>query len=155
MPSGVYVSGPTFSFMGWIYLPVTPAHIIEIFLIGNGAGSDNIYFNLNNFAFGGCIYNGTNSFCLAGVCGTFYMTKTWMHMAYTFDGTNFTFYVNGILCTSSVSTVLPRTITRSVNYICDDYWTPIGNFSVIFIDDFRIYNRAVNPSEIAYIMTLS
>jgi hypothetical protein len=151
LPSGVYISGPAFSLMGWTYLLNTAC--IIFYMLGNGATSDNVYY--------GAISGTIRSNIINQISGALSTTpsvmplNTWTHTAFTFDGTNFNIFMNGSLIASNVSQYEPRNVLRTQSYLGVGGWTFSGNLNGnLRLDDFRIYNRAVAASEIEFIMTL-
>src|SRR3990167_9215007 len=72
----------------------------------------------------------------------------WQHIAFTYDGANVRFYFNGTLdsspafSTSLLTTAVQRFVLGNVNLTSTD-----DNFQG-YLDDVRIYNRALTPAEI-------
>jgi hypothetical protein len=151
LPSRVYISKPAFSLMGWTYLLNTTW--ITFFMLGNGQQSDNVYYGATIRTIRGNILNQNSG--LVRITPSVMPLSTWAHTAFTFDGTNYNFYLNGSSIASGVSTFLPRGVLRSQSYLGVGSWTPSGINGNLRLDDFRIYDRAVNASEIEFIMTLS
>jgi hypothetical protein len=156
LPRGYsYVTGSAFSLMGWIYLfDTTPVYM---FMLGNGALSDNVYFGATSGYIAGKIISGQSDGFNIKSPSNVTALNTWLHTAFTFDGKNATIYVNGILRATNISNVVPRNVLRNQSYFCSNNWTPLNdlhNLSRIIIYDFRIYNRAVGASEIKTIMNL-
>jgi hypothetical protein len=71
--------------------------------------------------------------------------STWTHLAATFDGTTQRLYVNGVEVTSRAQT---GTIQRSASPLRIGGNAVLGEFFEGFIDEVRIYNRALTLTEI-------
>ena len=71
--------------------------------------------------------------------------NAWSHLASTYDGTNLRFYVNGALVTTKVTTgAMPNTanpLRIGGNAIWGEYFSGL-------IDEVRVYNRALNATEL-------
>jgi CubicO group peptidase (beta-lactamase class C family) len=81
------------------------------------------------------------------------VTNTWNHVAFTYDGSTVHFYVNGVVSapiTKSLYDFDLGTLTIGCNLIGGSSTQPSLDGG---IDDFRIYNRALAPSEIQAIYT--
>jgi len=72
--------------------------------------------------------------------------EEWYHVAVTYDGTNQKIYVNGSLDNTEASAITPAT-TNVPLYIGRTLGLAPDN-SDGFIDEVRIYNRALTPSEV-------
>ena len=78
----------------------------------------------------------------------------WQHIAFTYDGANVRFYFNGTLdsspafSTSLLTTAGQRFVLGNVNLTSTD-----DNFQG-YLDDVRIYNRALTPAEILRLYNL-
>jgi len=71
--------------------------------------------------------------------------NTWTHLAATFDGTTVRLYVNGVEVASQTQTTPLTTSTATLQIGGDAY---SGENFAGRIDEVRIYNRALSPSEI-------
>lgn len=72
----------------------------------------------------------------------------WVHVAVTLEDNTGTLYVNGSPADSGSITLNPTDFNPAVNYIGDSQWSPDPLFDGR-IDDFRIYNFALSPDDIA------
>jgi hypothetical protein len=153
LPSGTYFNGGPFSFMGWIYL-FDIVHVINFFSFGNGNYNNNIYLQSNNGVPYGYIFNYNNFFAMLASTKN-YQISAWTHTAFTFDGTNAMIYINGTLISSSVATYVPLNVNRPYCYFGVQSFGPMNPNGNMYIDDFRIYNRAVDASEMLTIMILT
>jgi hypothetical protein len=154
LPSQAYVTGPAFSLMGWINIDNTNLYK-GIFMLSN-AGVDAVYYNTLYGGLYGNVYNGSNV-ATSWIIGPYnqFGVNSWTHTAFTFNGSSITYYVNGTACRMPEAVYLPQNVVRANCYFGVDTWTPSGNTGVMKLDDFRIYNRALNASEIQAIMKLS
>jgi hypothetical protein len=151
LPSEVYVNATAFSLMGWIYVYNT--NWIEMFMLGNGPTSDNVYYGVQSGYLMGSIFYESNQFSLQTTDGI--TLNTWIHTAFTFDGSQAKIYINGSLQAVASSSYLPQNILRNLCFIGVDNWTPDHVNGQMKLDDFRIFNLAVNQSTIQTIMNLS
>jgi hypothetical protein len=71
--------------------------------------------------------------------------NTWMHLAFTYDGSTERLYVNGVLVASQAKTGAVQSSTGVLHIGGDSVW---GEFFQGLIDEVRIYNRALSASEI-------
>ena len=78
------------------------------------------------------------------VAGTAPTTGAWHHIAYTYDGTNNTIYIDGV--NKGTSTTAHQ--TGSIGKVYLGTWTP--NYDILngSLDDVRVYNRALSSTEI-------
>jgi hypothetical protein len=157
--SFVDYSGPTlstangFSMACWVYLTSNPAtnnnrcFILTLNNPGTAHSSgDTTGFYLcfmSNVWYGGARPDGNNYRQLLSTNG---QTNQWVHLALTLSGTTLSFYVNGVLAHTGVTT----TSTWSMNNLRLGYShipnqrEPMNGL----IDDVRVYTRALSPSDI-------
>ena len=127
-------------------------------IIDFGIGTyDNILLSISQATSGNpvsSIYNSTrmNQYALSNL--TLQINK-WTHLAHTFSNKTCKIYFNGTL-TGTAACNAPRSVTRSNCYIGKSNWPGDGLLNA-HIDELRIYNRALNLTEInqlvAYIPT--
>ena len=72
-------------------------------------------------------------------------TGVWHHVAYTFDGTTHRIYMDGVAGTST--TTAPETATPSQVFLGS--YNGTAEFLQGALDDVRVYNRALSPTEIS------
>jgi hypothetical protein len=71
----------------------------------------------------------------------------WSHVAVVFGNGTVELFVNGVLAASTATTIKPSDINPVLNYIGKSQWPdPLFNGA---IDDFRIYNHALNAADVA------
>jgi hypothetical protein len=111
-----------------------------------GVSSWNLYTNAAGNVIFGLWENGpgqTNSFCGNGTM----TTGVWHHLAGTYDGTTIRAYFDGSSCPSASRSGAALMHTGTFN-IGD--W---GGTSTHYIDDVRIYNRAISAAEVQSLFT--
>lgn len=152
VPDGVYFNG-NFTVNAWVYETAYKSWS-RLFDFGNGAPSDNVL---------GAMSRGTTGQYVAEVYynnisgGQFYNTTAlplnqWIMITQVLEGSNVRVYSNGNLIRSGTTSQLPKDITRVNNYLGRSNWS--GDYYYQGkIDDFRIYNRALTPTEISEMYT--
>ena len=127
------------------------------FAIGNPGGGQNVALTNNQMQgwSGGAYNNSTPTLSLVAV-GVLPNVNEWAHVVYLRDNSSIVLYVNGVLNTnlSTYSGYNSNTGTTTPNYGsspkaligCRDYLSQF--FFDGKIDDLRIYNRALNQTEI-------
>lgn len=71
--------------------------------------------------------------------------NTWTHLATTYDGSNMRLYVNGVLVKTQATTGNLYTSTNPLKFGGNAIW---GEYFAGQLDEIRVYNRALNQSEI-------
>ena len=75
-------------------------------------------------------------------------TGSWQHVAVTLAGTAGTLYVNGVAVGTATISINPSNLgTTTQNYIGKSQWADPNLTGSV--DDFRIYSRALNATEVA------
>lgn len=80
--------------------------------------------------------------------------NTWKHIAVTLSGSTGILYIDGVqAATNTGMTIKPSDLapTASGNFIGKSEWTG-DKYLKGQVDDFRIYNRAISPSEVTSVM---
>jgi len=149
LPSANYFDGSPFTVTVWANRS-SNANWNRCFDFGNGNPNDNVIFAYSNGTTGRVtaeIYNGivSGGAITAGTSNTTPLNQ-WIFFAYTWEnGIGSVFANNNLLATGAQSA--PENILRTLNYIGRSNWAQDAYFTG-FMDDFRIYNRALNPTEI-------
>jgi hypothetical protein len=78
--------------------------------------------------------------------GSHLPTNTWTHLAATYDGTNQKLYVNGVLAGSRPQAGTVATSDGKLRIGGNSVW---GEYFTGYIDEVRIYNRALTQAEIS------
>jgi len=147
LPSGFanYTSGITISM--WVK-PTSAAGSPRFFDLGNGNGSDNIWFGRNWYTNDMIyqVYNG-GSAGTAIYARSVLETNVWQHIVVTESATGaVVIYKNGAVVGGGTTTV-PNNLTRTLNYF--------GKTSLDsqkyngYMDDVRIYNSTLTASQVA------
>src|SRR5262249_37706206 len=71
--------------------------------------------------------------------------NTWTHLAVTYDAANLPLYVNGTLVAPKAQTGNTVTSTKPLRFGGDSVW---GEYFKGFLDEVRVYNRALSAAEI-------
>jgi hypothetical protein len=104
-------------------------------------GNDNYFLDTSGMSVAGGVTTTSSS----SISGSTIAVNAWTHVAVTYDGSNLRIYVNGVLSNSA-----PKTGTIAAS----SYPLSIGGdrlYAQYFkgtIDEVRIYNRALNQTEI-------
>ncbi len=146
-PPDVYFSGD-FTVTAWMNEQVYKNYS-RLFDFGNGNSNDNVL---------GIASRGTTGYFQAEVYeysttgGTVYTSQSlplnqWFFLTEVLQGNTFYIYINGVIWKTGTTSKLPRDIVRNYNYIGRSNWTADLYYQG-YIDDFRIYNRALTVQEI-------
>lgn len=131
----------------------TSSRSISIWIKPGGVNTDNVIFSygspVGHSAYGGS-FNANNiyqfSYTTNLACANTTTTGAWKHIVFTFEtGGSTKIYVNGVLCSSNTNSAW-NTGSTSAFYL----GSLIGGSSPYngFIDDLRIYNRAITDAEV-------
>ena len=96
--------------------------------------------------------NGT--FTIGIVSSNVTLNYKWYHIGVTFGNKNLSLYYNATLVSSFVTTQKFKNITRKYNFIgrSNYFTTPSDPHFDGIIDDFKIFNKALNQKEIQFEM---
>lgn len=150
-PPGVYFNN-AFSISVWVKLKsfIDKSRVLDFAGIQNG--QDNVVLALTNistyFPYGVLFIN-SDRYDLEG--RMLLQLNKWTHITWSHNGTYSQFYLNATL-TNSASFPGPRNVTRTSNYICEtNYGAPYSN---VILKNLRIFNRALNSTEVLQNMNL-
>ena len=115
----------------------------SVIALANEAQQASVQHGFKNSQVGILQYGGTWL-----VAGNSPPSKAWHHFAYTFDGTQNRFYVDGVLV--SGSTLKPQAASVASHQI--GRWIGGCDYFKGIIDEVRIYSRALSQEEIAAVM---
>ena len=136
---------------------------IQLFGYGGNVCGQSFIMNFENCDIGKGKYE-VQGHCLAFRSFSNYpvpANNAWHNLTITYDGTNFRFYGDGVLSSSSANTSLSTFVTSKIFTIGRET-TPDGNSPYVDpvwpafsgkIDDVRIYNRALTQEQITYLAT--
>ncbi|MDB6067149.1 MAG: type sorting protein [Pedosphaera sp.] len=99
--------------------------------------------------------NNVFKFDLSGVAAlttTLPSSGTWVHVAGTWNGSTMAIYYNGVLRTSISTTGTVATTTDALTIAAKNGSGAAGDYMLGSLDDVRVYNRALSPSEILTVM---
>lgn len=149
LPASTYFNGSPFTVTVWANR-ASNADWNRCFDFGNGSANNNVLFAFTNGTTGRAAaetYNGTiqGGRIDAGTSNATPLNQ-WIFFAYTWENGTGRIFVNNNLVASGAQSA-PVDIVRTLNYIGRSNWTQDAYFTG-FMDDFRIYNRALNSTEI-------
>jgi hypothetical protein len=153
VPAGIYFDTPEFTISAWI-MPQDAGPRARLIDFGNGSGTNNIVFTLNDGSNCHFPYVGIESINL--ISAKSLKSFVWQHLASTFDGHAMKIYINGTLTgtnTSSSNIIMPILISTQ-NYVGKSNWNGDG-YSYSFIDELRFYNKSLTQSQIFELMLLN
>ena len=108
-----------------------------------------IYLRISNGIYQIGSWNGLDH--LANAAGASADVGSWVHLAGTYDGTKWNLYRNGLLVSSAVDAVGAVAVNES--WAIGARGTGTERFFNGLVDDVRIYNTALNTSEVASLAT--
>ena len=154
MPAVNYFQTEEFTVTSWVYVRghIQWSRLVEFF---NGPSiTDSIRFiicdNINLTKF--LLNNGT--FTIGTVNSTVILNNKWYHIGVTFGNKNLSLYYNATLISSVLTTQKFKNITRKYNFIgrSNSFTTTSDPHFNGIVDDFKIFNKALNQKEIQFEM---
>ena len=128
----------------------------RIFDFSNAQESDNIAAFINNGYLGISVLNGNFHYQFDNLVSGM-NDNVWRHFAWTIstDGT-YTVYIDGQTSGSLMKTsqYYPNAISRRLNYLGKSNWA-VDPYFTGKIDDFRMYNKVLNTSEIVNLFSMN
>ena len=145
-PEGIYFNGD-FTISAWVMLKKDTKYG-RILDFGNGQRSDNIVLsfsdNLTRMVY---LYTINESAEKSSIATSALNLNEWYFITACLENNTIKIYLNGSLVLSDQTQIIPRNITRTKNYIGKSNWE--GDEMVDGkIDELKIFNRALNASEI-------
>ena len=147
-PPGVYFNGD-FTVTFWVTFK-TDSDWLRIFDFGNGLPSDNVvigrYDSINKpfYIFIDVFYDASTSYTLLQEV---LILNQWYFVSMVLEIKTMKIYLNSTLKITKQISSRPKIITRKLNYFGKSNWNNNAN-SNIKLDDFKIFNRALNETEI-------
>lgn len=146
-PDNVYFNG-NFTVTAWVNVTAIQTWS-RLFDFGNGMTSNNVLGAMSSNSTGrfvGEIYENSNS------GGKVYSPVSvpmneWVFLTFLYENGEIRLYKNGTLWNSGSSAYAPQNIVRTMNYIARSNWSADSYYRGS-IDDFRIYNQALDPNDI-------
>jgi hypothetical protein len=137
-----------YSVSAWIKIKSVQPYA-RLYDFGNGYTSDNVIGKLSHAGAGTPSiehYNGNNQSAAYHVSSTIVSNSSWHHLVYISEGFRLKIYLDTVLIAMHTGTVMPVSVMRNSNFLGGSQlpW----DASDIFMDDFRLYNRALQAEEI-------
>jgi hypothetical protein len=148
VPDGVYFDGSDFTVSAWVR-KVSNNSWSRLFDFGNGQANDNVLMAISSGTSGrpiSQIYSGTTAGPQVSSPTVPLTNNNWELLTYTWSNGNAVLYINGVQRGQGAQST-PENVVRTINYIGRSNWASDGYANAGF-DDFRIYNRKLNLSEI-------
>ena len=136
-----------FTFCAWVNL-VSISQMSRIIDFGNGPGIDNIvigWYSTSSRIFAYFYNGGSVVFQMYSSYGL--NLSTWYHFAFVFNYQTGSFYINGKLDSSNISSISLKSIIRTYNYIGKSNWAADYLPNAIY-DEIKIFDRALSDIEI-------
>lgn len=135
-----------FTILVWAKPKTMVKYFARIIEFGNGYGSDDIFMSYS--------YYDTMRF-FAGVSGSIVESdvvldfNVWYHLGVVCSQVYIDLFVNGVNVASG-TVLTPRNVWMTNNYLGKSSLYPTAEDAWIELDDIRVYNRALQNSEISY-----
>lgn len=141
--SGTYKATPEISFACWIYFNTVPSgqHVVDARRKSDGVGYQPMYFTASTIQLG-CSNTGYPNYSYS------WQANVWYHVVCIHDQNGNRFYVNGELKGSSAG-YKGSDMGDGEFYIASRYNQ--SNYANVKVNDFRIYDHALSPREVAEI----
>jgi len=124
----------------------------RLFDFGNGPGNSNIFYAPRYGVF--CVINGRT---VVTPRVSEITDNKWHHLCWTIAYTSLTedtntwnIYIDGKVVYTTTAGNYPNITTRTNNYIGKSNWP--DPYATGYVDDFRIYNRVISPSEVSSLL---
>jgi hypothetical protein len=147
LPNDYWIYGD-YSISAWVKIKQTES-FPRLYDFSNGYCTDNVLGKLSHSG------NGCPSieYLLTGQTGSYYMSNTplnintWYHLVFISSGLQMSIYVNNVLIGTYTGNYMPQNVFRTSNKIGGSN-APLQDDTQAFIDDFRLYDRAITPEEV-------
>lgn len=147
LPNDYWIYGD-YSISAWVKIKQTESWP-RLYDFSNGYCMDNVLGKLSH-AGNGCP---TIEYLVTGQTGSYYMSNTpltvntWHHLVFISSGLQMSIYLNNVLIGSYTGNYIPQNVFRTSNKIGGSN-APLQDDTQAFIDDFRLYDRAITPEEV-------
>lgn len=147
LPNDYWIYGD-YSISAWVKIKQTES-FPRLYDFSNGYCTDNVLGKLSH-AGNGCP---TIEYLITGQTGSYYMSNTplsvntWYHLVFISSGLQMSIYVNNVLIGTYTGNYTPQNVFRTSNKIGGSN-APLQDDTQAFIDDFRLYDRAITPEEV-------
>lgn len=154
-PGGVYFNGD-FTVLAWISV-VNYVGFSRLIDFGNGPSSNNIIISFTDSTSGKPLVQlySDNTAGNKLTSSIPLSLNNWYHLGVVLSGTNLYIYENGIEVASQSNAFIPQNVMRSSCFIGRSNWYPSDADANAYVDELKIYNRALSLSEIQFDMSLS
>lgn len=148
LPNDNWVDGD-YSVSAWVKIKQT-ASFSRLYDFGNGYGINNVIGKLSH---AGNASPSIEYYASSTSDGSYYLTNTplivdvWHHLVYVSMGVEMKIYIDNILIGSMIGQHIPESIYRTSNKIGGSN-APLQDDTYAFIDEFRLYNKALSTVEI-------
>lgn len=147
VPAGTYFYGGNFTIIMWV--KTTTVFWQSLLDFGNLNLTNNVIFQLD-------YSNRPNVQITSGSNSKWYFSSQslilnqWNHMVATLGGMTLTMYLNGLSLGSQTVAFKPNNETRPTCFIgrSNGYWMPNNPDSIAYINDVKIYDRAISQQEV-------
>jgi hypothetical protein len=154
VPPGVYFNS-TFTITAWVNsqdLDIKRQRVIDF---GNGEWINNVALAYIDIATSPTPYGIITPDDLGDGASTVYAVSSatisqfqWIHLALVYDGSYQYIYINGAQTAMQWSPSYPNNLVRNSCFIGRSNWPLLDKDANAFMDDLKIYNRALRPQEI-------
>ena len=149
LPNDNWVNGD-YSVSAWVNVKQI-ASFPRLYDFGNGYGINNAVGKLSHSG-NGCpsleYYASSTNDGSYYLSTTSFTTNTWAHIVYVFSGVTMKIYMNNVLIGTYSGMHIPESIYRTSNKIGGSN-APMHDDTYAYIDDFRLYDRAISDPEVA------
>lgn len=159
LPSGVYFNGSDYTLTVWIR-PRNHGDWPRIIEIGNGPRQDNVFFTYSEERHYVCFANiqgnkwTENIYSKRPISRQKLKLNEWSHLAFVFSNSNnSSIYINGTSVYDQLYSFGPLNVNRTKNYLGKSSWNNDAYANADF-DELKIYNRALNWSEVLHDMNI-
>ncbi len=147
LPNDYWIYGD-YSISAWVKVKQTESYP-RLYDFSNGYCIDNVLGKLSHSG------NGCPSieYLVTGQTGSYYMSttllniNTWYHLVFISSGMQMYIYVNNMLIGTYNGNYMPQNVFRTSNKIGGSN-APLQDDTQAYIDDFRLYDRAITPEEV-------
>ena len=146
-PTGIYFKGE-FTISVWVK-PFVVTNYARLIDFGSGQNVENLVLA---FEMGTLMGTSCAPSCFNIRASKLLQMGKWYHFAYTMAGSTAIFYVNGEIWANSSSATLPRSYTRTNNYIGRSNWAADPKVITSYLDDLKIFNKSLNYAEVMKVM---
>ncbi|MCA6363499.1 MAG: T9SS type A sorting domain-containing protein [Bacteroidetes bacterium] len=147
LPAANWVNG-NYSVSAWVNVTQTEAYP-RLYDFSNGYVIDNVVGKLSH-SYNGCPTNenydsnGNGDACFSP---NVLPLNTWTHLVYIVRGNQYEIWMNTILVATTITNYPPQPVYRTLNKLGGSN-APLNDPTYSLIDDFRLYDRAINYEEI-------